>query len=185
MTHRKADRTIIVRSPCDCRIMTAQYPCHFTGTARASCGDLAIAVRGPYNHRNSLRSSCDFFCTAWFLFDLVGNPEDWFSHYEAHFIYHMRLKHSFFILQNDQQKPCVLRTIAVRPPCNARTGIVRCSYDVSTGYVSTILIFLYNSELNKIVEATTTLRRPKTIRYRTNSVRRSHENGNLGIVRSL
>ena len=54
-------RPIIVRSPCDCRTMTAQYPCHFTGTARASCGDLAIAVRGPYDHRKSLRTSCDFF----------------------------------------------------------------------------------------------------------------------------
>ena len=85
---------------------------------------------------------------------------------------------AIFLFQNDQQKPCVLRTIAVRPPCNARTEIVRCSYDVSTGFVSTILNFLYNSELNKIVEATTPLRRPKT-------VRRSQENGNLGIVRSL
>ena len=89
-----------------------------------------------------------------------------------------------FLSKNDQQKPCVLRTIAVRPPCDARTGIVRCSYDVSSGFVSTILIFLYNSELNKIVEATTTLRRPKNVRCRTISVRRSYENGNLGIVRS-
>ena len=137
-----------MRSPCDCRTMTAQYPCHFTGTARASCGDLAIAVRGPYDHHKSQRSSCDF------------------------------------LFQNDQQKPCVLRTIDVRPPCNARTGIVQGSYDVSTGYVSTILNVLYNSELNKIVEATTTLRHPKTVRYRTITVRRSHENGNLGIVRS-
>ena len=62
--------------------------------------------------------------------------------------------------------------------------LVRCSYVVSTGYFSTILFFLYNSELNKIVEATTTLRRPKTVRYRTMFVRRSHENGNLGIARS-
>ena len=137
-----------MRSPCDCRTMTAEYLCHFMGTARALCDDLAIAVRGPYDHRNSLRSSCDF------------------------------------LVKNDQQNPCVLRTIAVRPPCDARTGIVRCSYDVSSGYVSTILNFLYNSELNKIVEATTTLRRPKNVRYRTISVRRSYENGNLGIVRS-
>ena len=137
-----------MRSLCDCRTMTAQYPCHFTGTARAPCGDLAIAVRGPYDHRKRLRSSCEF------------------------------------LFQNDQQKPCVLRTIAVRRPCDVSTRIVRCSYDMSTGYVSTILIFLYNSELNKNVEATTTLRRSKTVRYRTISVRRSHENGNLGIVRS-
>ena len=130
-----------MRSPCDCRTMTAQSPGHLTGTARASCGDLAIAVWGPYYYCKSLRSSCDF------------------------------------LFQNDQQKPCVLRTIAVRPPCNARTGIVRSSYDVSTGYVYTILNFLYNSELNKIVGATTTLRSPIT-------ARRSHENGNLGIVRS-
>ena len=52
---------IIVRSPCDCRTMTAQYPCHFMGTAWASCDEFAIAVRGPYDHRKSLRSSCDFF----------------------------------------------------------------------------------------------------------------------------
>ena len=77
---------------------------------------------------------------------------------------------AFFLFQNDQQKPCVFRTIAVRPPCNALTGIVPCPYDVSMGYVSTILNFLYNSELNKIVEATTTLQRPKTVRYRTISV---------------
>ena len=89
-----------------------------------------------------------------------------------------------FLFQNDQQKPCVLRTIAVRPSCDASTRIVRCSYDISTGYVSTILNFLYNSELNNIVEATTTLLHQKTVRYRTISVRRSHENGNLCIVRS-
>ena len=90
----------------------------------------------------------------------------------------------FFLFQNDPQKPCVLRTIAVRPSGDARSGIVRCSYDVSTGYVFTILIFLYSSELNKIAEATTILRRQKTVRYRTISVRRPHENGKLGIVRS-
>ena len=89
-----------------------------------------------------------------------------------------------FLLKNDQLKPCILRTIAVRPPCGARTGIVLCSYDVSTGYGLTIIIFLYNSELNKIVEATATLRRPKAVRYRTASVRRPRGNGNFGIVRS-
>ena len=31
-------------------------------------------------------------------------------------------------------KSYVPRTIAVWPPSGARTGIVRCSYDVSTGY---------------------------------------------------
>ena len=55
-----APRTIIVRSPCNCRTMTAQYLCHFKGTARASCHDLAIAVRVTYDHRKSLQSSCDF-----------------------------------------------------------------------------------------------------------------------------
>ena len=89
-----------------------------------------------------------------------------------------------FLFKIDRQKPCVLRMIAVRPLCDARTGIVGCSYDVSSGYVSTILNFLYNSELNKIVEAMTTLRRPKNVRCRTISVRRLYENGNLGIVRS-
>ena len=137
-----------MRSPLDCRTMTAEYPCHFTGTARVPCGNLAIAVRGPYDHRKSLRSSCDF------------------------------------LFQNDQLKPCILRTIAVRPPCGARKGFVRCSYNVSTGNGLTILNFLYNPELNKILEATATLRRPKTVRYRTASVRRPHGYGNLGIVRS-
>ena len=122
---------MIVRPPCDCCTMTAQYLCHFMGTARASYDDFAIAVRGPYDHRKSLRSSCNFFCS------------------------------------QTTRKPWALRTIALRPPCDACTGIVRCSYEVSLGYVSTILIFLYNSELNKIVEATTTLRRPKNVRYHT------------------
>ena len=39
----------------------------------------------------------------------------------------------FFLFQNDQLKPCILRTIAVRPRCGAHMGIVRCSYDVATG----------------------------------------------------
>ena len=65
------------------------------------------------------------------------------------------------------------RVTTVRCPYDARTGIVRCSYDVSSGYISTILNFLYNSELNKIVEATTTLRRPKNVQYRTISVLRT------------
>ena len=133
-----------MRSPCDCRTMTAQYPCHFTSTARAPCGDLAIAVRGPYDHRKSLRSS-------------------------------------IFLFQNDQQKPCVLRTIAVRCPYGDRAMLLRRVYGLR---FYDFFFFFYNSELNKIVEATTTLRRPKTVRYRTISVRRSHENGNLGIVRS-
>ena len=30
---------------------------------------------------SSLQPSCD--CTAWFVSDLVGKPEDWFSHNEA------------------------------------------------------------------------------------------------------
>ena len=90
----------------------------------------------------------------------------------------------FFLFRNGQLKPCVFNTIAVRPPCGARTGIVRCSYDVSTVYGLTIFIFLYNSELNKIEEATATLLRPKTVRYRTAFLRRPHDNWNLGIVRS-
>ena len=39
-----------------------------------------------------------------------------------------------FLFQNDQLKHCVLRMIAVRPACGARTRIMRCSYDVSMGY---------------------------------------------------
>ena len=133
-----------MRSLCDCRTMTTQYPCHFTGTVRRPCDSRAGALRSSQEATVIVR----------------------------------------FLFQNDQQKPCVFLTIAVRPSCDASARIVRCSYDMSTGSVSTILIFLYNSELNKIVEATTTLPRPKTVRYRTISVRRSHENGNLGIVRS-
>ena len=30
--------------------MTAQYLCNFTGTARAPCCNLGIAVQGPYNY---------------------------------------------------------------------------------------------------------------------------------------
>ena len=139
-------RTIIVRSPCDCRTMTAQYPCHFTGTARASCGDLAIAVRGPYDHHKSLRSSCDIF--------VPKRPA------------------------KTLRSPHDRRAITLQCPYGDRAMLLRRVYG------STILNFLYNSELNKIVGATTTLRRPKNVRYRTISVRRSHENGNLGIVGS-
>ena len=39
--------------------MTAQYPRDFTGTARAPCGNLAIAARGPYDFHKSLPSSRD------------------------------------------------------------------------------------------------------------------------------
>ena len=137
-----------MRSTCDCRTMTAQNPCHFTGTARASCGDLAIAVRGLYVHRKSLRSSCDFFCsktTSKILAFSARLPWDQPA---------MPLWGSAMLLR---------RVYGLR------------FYDFK---------FLYNSELNKIVEATTTIRRPKTARYRTISIWRSHENGNLGIVRS-
>ena len=138
-----------MQSPCDCRTMTAQYSCHFTGTARASCGDLAIAVRGPHDHRNSLRSSCDFFCS----------------------------KTTSKNLAFSAQSPCDHPAVPVRGSCDAPTTCLRATF-------LRFYFFLYNSELNKIVEATTTLRCPKNVRYRTISVRRSHENGNLGIVRS-
>ena len=39
--------------------MTVQYPCDFTGTARAASGNLAIAVRGPCECTIALRF---FFC---------------------------------------------------------------------------------------------------------------------------
>ena len=51
------------------------------------------------------------------------------------------------LFQNDLLKSCVVPTIAVRPLCGARTGIVRSSYDVSTGNGLTIFNFFYNSEL--------------------------------------
>ena len=35
--------TVMVRSPWDCRRMTAQYMCDFTDTALASCGNPAIS----------------------------------------------------------------------------------------------------------------------------------------------
>ena len=51
---------------------------------------------------------------------------------------------------------CDHRAMPVRGSCNAPTKCLR-------GYILTIFNFLYNSELNKIVEARTTLRRPKTV----------------------
>ena len=50
-------RTVMVRSPWDCRKITVLYPCDYMGTAWAPCGNLAIAARGrtiisrAYNHR--------------------------------------------------------------------------------------------------------------------------------------
>ena len=137
-----------MRSPCDCRTMTAEYLCHFMGTARASCDDLAIAVRGPYDHRKSLRSSCDFFVQ----------------------------KRPAKTLRSSHDR----RASTVRCPYGDRAMLLRRFFGLRFYDFN----FLYNSELNKIVEATTTLRRPKNVRYRTISVRRSYENGNLGIVRS-
>ena len=61
------------------------------------------------------------------------------------------------MFQNDQLKSCVLHMIGMQPPCDARAGNVRCSYEVSTGYGLMIFNFLYNSELNIIVEAVVTL----------------------------
>ena len=51
----------MVRWPCDCRMMNAQYLCDFTGIARALCDNLVIATLGPYYYSKSLRSSCIFF----------------------------------------------------------------------------------------------------------------------------
>ena len=132
---RQLTQTLTHRKP-------AQFPYHFTGTARAPCGNLVIAVRGPYDYRKSLRSLRDF------------------------------------LLQNDQLKPCILRTIAVRCPYGNRAMLLRRVYGLM------IFKFLYNSELNKIVEATATLRHPKTVWYRTASIWRPHRNVNLGIVQS-
>ena len=39
-------------------------------------------------------SSHLYVCTAWFVSDMVGNPEDWFSHNKAHMSYIAR-KHVF------------------------------------------------------------------------------------------
>ena len=54
-------RTVMVRSPWDCRNITASYPCDFMGIAWAQCGNLVIAARGPYDYHKSLQSSYDFF----------------------------------------------------------------------------------------------------------------------------
>ena len=128
--------------------MTAQYPCHFMGTAQASCDNFAIAARGPYDHRKSLRSSCDFFVQ----------------------------KRSAKTLRFSHDR----RVTTVRCPYRDRAMLLRRVFGLRFYDFN----FLYNSELNKIVEATTSLRRPKNVRFRTISVRRSYENGNLGIVRS-
>ena len=46
---------------------------------------------------------------------------------------------------------------SARPPHDDPALIVRCTYDVFKGYDPTILENLYNSALNKIVEATETV----------------------------
>ena len=53
-------RTVMVQSPCDCRKITALYPCNFMGTARAPCDNHAIAGRGPNGHPKNLQSSYNF-----------------------------------------------------------------------------------------------------------------------------
>ena len=53
----QCDRTVMVRSPWDCRKITALYPCDFMGTARAPCGNRSIA--------KSLQSSYDSFWPNW------------------------------------------------------------------------------------------------------------------------
>ena len=133
-----------MRSPCDDCSISVPFHRH----CQASCGDLAIAVRGPYDHRKSLPISCDFFVP---------------------------------------KRPAK----TLRSPHDRRATTLRCPYGDLAMLLRRVyglrfydFIFLYNSELNKIVEATTTLRRPKTVQYRTISVRRSHENRSLGIVRS-
>ena len=125
--------------------MTAQYSCHFTGTALAPCGDLAIAVRRPYDYYKSLRPSCDvFFCSK--------------------------------ITAKTLRSPHVRRAATVRGSCDAPTTCLR-----TTGLR---FLFFVSFRVKKIELAAATLRRPKTVRYRTASVRRPHENENYSIVRS-
>ena len=38
-------------------------------------------------------------CTAWFVSDLVGNPEDRFSHNEGHLLFFITLPHCFYRVQ--------------------------------------------------------------------------------------
>ena len=74
-------------------------------------------------------------------------------------------------------------TATVRSPCESRTRIVRCSYDVSSDYDLTIFIVLNNSELNKIVEATATPREPHDI-MQTPSARKWDLRHRTGIIDS-
>ena len=84
-----------------------------------------------------------------------------------------------FLGQNDNLKPCVVLTITVRSPCGARTGVVRCHCDVSTGL--RFFQICHCAELNKIVEATMPV---NPYDDRKVCLRRPHGNGDLDIVRA-
>ena len=76
------------------------------------------------------------------------------------------------------------RPLSSRSPWGARTGIVRCHYDVSTGYRLRAYDFFqicHYAELNKIVEATMPV---NLYDDRKVSLRRPHGNGDLDIVRA-
>ena len=71
--------------------------------------------------------------------------------------------------------------LSSRSPCDARTGIVRCHCDVSTGYGLTIFRICHCAELNKIVEAAMPV---NPYDDRKVSLRRPHGNGDMDIVRA-
>ena len=71
--------------------------------------------------------------------------------------------------------------LSSRLSCEARTGIVRCHCDVSTGYGLTIFSNLSLCGVNKIVEATMPV---NPYDDRKVSLRRRYGNGDLDIVRA-
>ena len=72
--------------------------------------------------------------------------------------------------------------LSSRSSCGARTGIIRCHCDVSTGYGLTIFFQICHcAELNKIVEATMPVNQYDD---RKVSLRRRYGNGDMDIVRA-
>ena len=84
-----------------------------------------------------------------------------------------------FLGQDDNLKPCVVLTITLRCPYGDRTMSLRCVYGLRA-YVFFLQI-CHCAELNKIVEATMPV---NPYDDRKVSLRRSHGDGDLDIVRA-